>query len=89
MLLDRRIYEDTLANNTAAFVPRVRQVTSSSLHDPALAGMAPAAPSRPRWSGARHVGVDEPNDPVRETCRSAAVTGPADLRVLARRLWEG
>ena len=38
----RRIYEDTLAENAAAFAPRVRPGDVVILHDPQSAGMAPA-----------------------------------------------
>lgn len=89
----RRIYEDTLAENLSAFAPRVRPGDVVILHDPQSAGMAPALESLTAaliWRC--HVGVDEPNDLVRETwsflqpyvCR-------ADVCVFSRDafVWEG
>src|SRR5512132_3231450 len=89
----RRIYEDTLANNTAAFVPRVRPGDIVSLHDPQLAGMAPALrPLTAALIWRCHVGVDEPNDLVRETWSFLQpYVSPADVCVFSRDdfVWEG
>jgi trehalose synthase len=89
----RRIYEDTLAENLSAFAPRVRPGDVVILHDPQSAGMAPALePLTAALIWRCHVGVDEPNDLVRETwsflqpyvCR-------ADVCVFSRDefVWEG
>jgi trehalose synthase len=65
---DRRIYDDTLAANAEAFVPRVRPGDVVILHDPQLAGMAPALqPLVAALIWRCHVGVDEPNELARET----------------------
>jgi trehalose synthase len=64
----RRIYEDTLAENAAAFVPRVRPRDVVILHDPQTVGLAPALrPLTAALIWRCHVGVDEPNDLMRET----------------------
>ncbi len=63
----RRLYEDVLAENLAAFVPRVRQGDIVILHDPQPAGLAPALRAVADaliWRC--HVGVEEPNDLVRQ-----------------------
>jgi trehalose synthase len=89
----RRIYEDTLANNTAAFVPRVRPGDIVILHDPQLAGMAPALrPLTAALIWRCHVGVDEPNDLVRETWSFLQpYVSHADVCVFSRDdfVWEG
>jgi trehalose synthase len=63
----RRIYVDTLAKNTVEFARWVRPGDIVILHDPQVAGMASAL--RP-LTGALiwrcHVGVDEPNELVRD-----------------------
>jgi trehalose synthase len=63
----RRLYEDVLAANLAELAPRVREDDVVLLHDPQPAGMAPALRS---VAGALiwrcHVGIDAPNDLVRE-----------------------
>ena len=63
----RRLYEDVLAANLAEFAPRVREGDIVILHDPQPAGMAPALRA---VAGALiwrcHVGVDEPNELVRQ-----------------------
>jgi trehalose synthase len=64
----RRIYEDTLAENAAAFIPHVRPGDVVILHDPQTVGLAPAL--RPLGAAVIwrcHVGVDEPNELMRET----------------------
>jgi trehalose synthase len=64
----RRIYEDTLAENEAAFARRVRPGDVVILHDPQTAGLAPALkPLTAALIWRCHVGVNEPNDLVRET----------------------
>jgi trehalose synthase len=64
----RRIYEETLAENAAAFVPRVRPRDVVILHDPQTVGLAPALrPLTAALIWRCHVGVDEPNDLMRET----------------------
>jgi trehalose synthase len=63
----RRVYDDVLAANLAEFAPRVREGDVVLLHDPQPAGMAPALSSVAGTLIWRcHVGVDEPNDLVRE-----------------------
>ena len=63
----RRIYDDVMASNLADFGPRVREGDIVLLHDPQPAGMAPALSSVAGTLIWRcHVGVDEPNDLVRE-----------------------
>jgi trehalose synthase len=64
----RRIYEDVLAENAGAFVGRVRRGDVVIVHDPqpaglirTLAGLGAAVIWR------CHIGIDEPNDLVRET----------------------
>jgi trehalose synthase len=63
----RRLYDEVLAENAAAFDSRVREGDVVILHDPQTAGLVQAM----RAAGASviwrcHVGVDEPNDLVRE-----------------------
>jgi trehalose synthase len=63
----RRIYEDTLAANIAAFANRIRPGDVAIVHDPQPAGMIRAlvaAGGAVAWRC--HIGVDEPNDLVRE-----------------------
>jgi trehalose synthase len=63
----RRVYEDVLAENVAAFGERVHEGDVVILHDPQTAGMAEAMRARGAPTIWRcHVGVDEPNDLVRE-----------------------
>jgi trehalose synthase len=64
----RRIYEDVLAENTAAFLGRVAAGDVVIVHDPQPAGLIPSlvgAGAAVIWRC--HVGVDEPNELVRET----------------------
>ena len=64
----RRIYEETLAENLAAFAQRVRPGDVVILHDPQPAGMAPGLrPVTAALIWRCHVGVDEPGDFARET----------------------
>ena len=89
----RRIYEDTLAENAAAFAPRVRPGDVVILHDPQSAGMAPALrPVTAALIWRCHVGVDEPNDLVRETWSFLQpYVRRADVCVFSRDafVWEG
>jgi trehalose synthase len=89
----RRIYEGTLAENVAAFAPRVRPGDVVILHDPQAAGMAPALrPLTAALIWRSHVGVDESNDLVREaTSFLLPYVSHADLCVFSREpfVWEG
>ncbi|HEU6445869.1 MAG TPA: glycosyltransferase [Gaiellaceae bacterium] len=89
----RRIYEDTLAENAAAFAPRVRPGDVVILHDPQPAGMAPAlGPLTAALIWRCHVGVDEPNDLARETWTFLQpYVRHADVCVFSRDafVWEG
>jgi trehalose synthase len=63
----RRLYEDVLAENLAGVESRIRSTDVVIVHDPQPAGLVPAL----RALGATviwrcHVGVDQPNDLVRE-----------------------
>jgi trehalose synthase len=63
----RQVYDDVLAANVAELAPRLRKGDVVILHDPQTAGMVDAM----RAAGAAviwrcHVGVDEPNELVRE-----------------------
>jgi trehalose synthase len=89
----RRVYEDVLAANAAALVPRVRPGDVVIVHDPQPAGLTQAL----RAAGAAviwrcHVGLDEPNDLTREAW---AFLRPyildADAYVFSREAfaWEG
>ena len=88
-----QIYEDTLAENAAAFAPRVRPGDVVILHDPQSAGMAPALrPVTAALIWRCHVGVDEPNDLVRETWSFLQpYVRRADVCVFSRDafVWEG
>ncbi|MFL5955476.1 MAG: glycosyltransferase [Gaiellaceae bacterium] len=62
----RRLYEDTLAVNLAAFRERVHAGDVVIVHDPQPAGLVPqlrAAGAAVIWRC--HIGVDQPNDVVR------------------------
>jgi trehalose synthase len=62
----RRVYDDVLATNLAAFRERVRPGDVVIIHDPQPAGLVPhvrAAGAATIWRC--HVGIDEPNDVVR------------------------
>ena len=89
----RRIYEDTLAENAAAFAPRVRPGDVVILHDPQSAGMAPALrPLTAALIWRCHVGVDDPSDLVRETWSFLQpYVRRADVCVFSRDafVWEG
>ncbi len=89
----RRIYEDELAENAAAFAPRIRPGDVVILHDPQVAGMAPALrPLTAALIWRCHVGVDEPNDLVREAWSFLRpYVSPADVYVFSREafVWEG
>ncbi|MDX6408151.1 MAG: trehalose synthase [Gaiellaceae bacterium] len=63
----RRIYEDVLTENVSGLGDRVREGDVVLLHDPQTAGMVEAMRARGAVTIWRcHVGVDEPNDLVRE-----------------------
>jgi len=89
----RRIYGDTLAENAAAFAPRVRPGDVVILHDPQVAGMASLLrPLTDALIWRCHVGVDEPNDLARETWSFLQpYVRPADVYVFSRDafVWEG
>jgi trehalose synthase len=89
----RRVYEGVLAANLERFPGRVARGDVVILHDPQPAGMAGAM----RAAGATviwrcHVGVDDPNDVVRETWAFLRrYVEPADVYVFSREAfaWEG
>ena len=89
----RRIYEDTLAENAAAFARRVRPGDVVILHDPQSAAMAPALrPLTAALIWRCHVGVDGPSDLVRETWSFLQpYVRRADVCVFSRDafVWEG
>jgi trehalose synthase len=89
----RRIYEDTLVQNGAAFASRVRPGDVVILHDPQSAGMAPELePLTAALIWRCHVGIDEPNDLARETWSFLrAYVRSADVCVFSRDafVWEG
>jgi trehalose synthase len=63
----RRIYEDVLADNVRQLAGRVREGDVVIVHDPQPAGMIEsfrAAGARVIWRC--HIGIDDPNDLVRE-----------------------
>jgi trehalose synthase len=63
----RRIYEETLAANAAALAQLVRPRDVVILHDPQTVGLAPALrPLADAIIWRCHVGVDRPNDLVRD-----------------------
>jgi trehalose synthase len=89
----RRIYEETLHENAAAFAPRVQPGDVVILHDPQTAGMVPALrPLTEALIWRCHVGVDEPNDLARGAWSflHPYVRG-ADVYVFSREafVWEG
>ncbi len=90
---ERRIYEDTLADNAREFAELVSPQDIVILHDPQTAGMVEAV----RPTGAQiiwrcHVGLDDPNDHAREAWDFLRpyVEG-ADAYVFSRECfaWEG
>jgi trehalose synthase len=89
----RRVYEDVLAANAAAFVRRVRAGDVVIVHDPQPAGMIHAL----REAGAAviwrcHVGLDEPNDLARQAWAFLLpYVAEADAYVFSREAfaWEG
>jgi trehalose synthase len=63
----RAVYEDTLAQNTAAIVERVREGDVVIVHDPQPAGMiAPLRDAGATVIWRCHVGIDHPNDLARQ-----------------------
>jgi trehalose synthase len=89
----RRIYEQALSANAEAFIPRVQPGDVVILHDPQTAGMVPALrPATAALIWRCHVGVDEPNDLVRETWSFLhRYVRQADVCVFSRDafVWEG
>ena len=89
----RQMYEDTLAENVAAFTARVRNGDVVILHDPQPVGMARALqPLAAALIWRCHVGTDEPNDLTREAWSFLRpYVRCADAYVFSRRafVWEG
>ena len=89
----RQMYEDTLAENVAAFAARVRNGDVVILHDPQPVGMARALqPLAAALIWRCHVGTDEPNDLTREAWSFLRpYVRCADAYVFSRRafVWEG
>lgn len=90
---ERRLYEDVLAENLEAFTERVRPGDVVIVHDPQPAGMCEAL----RAAGAAviwrcHVGIDEPNELVREAWAFLLpYVEPAEVYVFSREafVWDG
>jgi trehalose synthase len=89
----RRIYEQALTANAEAFIPRVQPGDVVIFHDPQTAGMVPALrPLTAALIWRCHVGVDKPNDLVRETWSFLhPYVRHADVCVFSREayVWEG
>ncbi len=89
----RQMYEDTLAENVAAFAARVQIGDVVILHDPQPVGMARALqPLAAALIWRCHVGTDEPNDLTREAWSFLRpYVRCADAYVFSRRafVWEG
>ncbi|MGZ3374666.1 MAG: glycosyltransferase [Gemmatimonadaceae bacterium] len=89
----RQMYEDTLAENVAAFAALVRNGDVVILHDPQPVGMARALqPLAAALIWRCHVGTDEPNDLTREAWSFLRpFVRCADAYVFSRRafVWEG
>jgi trehalose synthase len=89
----RRIYEETLAKNVSELDGRVREGDVVIVHDPQPAGMIAsfrAAGARVVWRC--HIGIEEPNDFVREAWAFLyPYVIPADIYVFSRKtfVWEG
>jgi trehalose synthase len=89
----RAIYERVLADNAAAITEQVRPGDIVIVHDPQPAGLVPVLRSRASaviWRC--HVGVDEPNDVVRDTWGFLLpYIRDADAYVFSREslVWEG
>ena len=63
----RWLYEHTMSENGAALLDQVRPGDVAVLHDPQTAGLAPVLRARGvRTVWRSHIGVDAPNDVVRE-----------------------
>ena len=88
-----RIYEQTLAANTTAFTQLVRPGDVVILHDPQPVGMAAALrPLAAAIIWRCHVGVDRPNELVRDAWSFLRpYVDRADVCVFSRRayVWEG
>ncbi len=90
---ERALYEATLAASAEALTQKIGSGDIVILHDPQTAGLVPAL----RACGVPvvwrcHVGVDQPNELVRETWRFLArYVAAADATVFSRRafVWEG
>jgi trehalose synthase len=64
---DRRCYEEVAAANAAALLDQVRPGDVAVLHDPQTAGLIPTLRERGiRVVWRAHIGVDQPNELVRE-----------------------
>jgi trehalose synthase len=89
----RRLYEDVLAGNREAFEQRVHPGDVVIVHDPQPAGLVPALHALGATVIWRcHVGVDEPNDLVREAWAFLMpYIAEADAYVFSREafVWEG
>lgn len=90
---DRRVYERTTARNAAALADHVRAGDFVLLHDPQTAGLVRTLKERGAcvvWRS--HVGVDVPNQHVREAWRFLVpYVDRADALVFSRRayVWDG
>jgi trehalose synthase len=89
----RRIYEETLAANAAAFAQLVRPRDVVILHDPQTVGLAEALrPLAAAIIWRCHVGVDRPNDLARDAWSFLRpYVDAADVCVFSREafVWEG
>jgi len=89
----RRLYEAALQANVEALAPLMQRGDVVYLHDPQTAGMVPALCEiglKVVWRC--HVGVDHPNDRVREAWAFLRpYLEPADAYIFSRReyVWEG
>jgi len=90
---EREQYESTLRENAEAIAKEVRPGDVVLLHDPQVAGLAPALAKRGAivlWRC--HIGVDEPNDAARSAWRMLTpYLAPARALIFsrARYAWEG
>lgn len=90
---ERRVYEQTLADNAESLTGQVREGDVVILHDPQPAGLIPELVHRRCCVVWRcHIGVDQPNDVVRGAWRFLLpYVAAADAIVFSRRayVWEG
>ena len=90
---DRREYEAAMARNSAALLEQIRPADIAILHDPQTAGLIPelrAHGVRTIWRS--HIGVDEPNQLVRDAWGFLLpYIGRADAVVFSRQkhVWDG